>query len=82
MIHVLGDILQSVGVLIAALLIYFFGQDKDDEGHIKWTFWQYMDPGCTYLFSVLVLFTTFGVAKECLKVLMEATPTGIIPYLE
>jgi Co/Zn/Cd efflux system component len=25
MIHVLGDILQSIGVLIAALLIYFFG---------------------------------------------------------
>lgn len=37
---------------------------------------MYADPICTYLFSILVLFTTVGVAKECIKVLMEATPTG------
>jgi len=29
MIHVIGDIIQSVGVLIAALLIYFFGTNAD-----------------------------------------------------
>ena len=27
-------------------------------------------------FNILVLFTTYGVAKECIKVLMEATPNG------
>lgn len=70
MIHVIGDILQSVGVLVAAVLLYFFGDTE------TWTPWQYADPLCTYLFSILVLFTTFGVAKECVKVLMEATPTG------
>jgi zinc transporter 2 len=77
MIHVLGDILQSVGVLIAAILIYCFGRGKDENGNIIWTYWQYADPGCTYLFSILVLFTTFGVAKSCIKVLMEGTPEGI-----
>ena len=46
---------------------------KDDK---EWTLWQLIDPCSTYLFSILVLFTTFGVAKECLKVLMEGTPTG------
>lgn len=76
MIHVIGDILQSIGVLIAALLIYFFGEKKNEKGEIVFSYWQYADPGCTYLFSLLVLFTTFGVAKECLRVLMEGTPTG------
>ncbi|CAD8097237.1 unnamed protein product [Paramecium primaurelia] len=78
MIHVIGDILQSIGVLIAALLIYFFGQEKDENHQIIFTYWQYADPLCTYLFSILVLFTTFGVAKECLRVLMEGTPTNLI----
>ncbi|CAD8113490.1 unnamed protein product [Paramecium sonneborni] len=78
MIHVIGDILQSIGVLIAALLIFFFGQKKDENHQIIFTYWQYADPLCTYLFSILVLFTTFGVAKECLRVLMEGTPTNLI----
>lgn len=35
LIHIIGDIVQSVGVLIAALLIYFFGasDEKTPEGH-------------------------------------------------
>lgn len=78
MIHVLGDILQSIGVLIAAILIYCFGRVKDENDKVIWTNWQYADPGCTYLFSILVLFTTYGVAKSCIKVLMEGTPDGII----
>jgi len=39
MIHVIGDILQSIGVLIAALLIYFFGQEKDENHQIVFTYW-------------------------------------------
>lgn len=61
---------------MAAILIYFFSK-KDENGDIVFSYWQYADPICTYLFSILVLFTTSGVAKECLKVLMEGTPTGI-----
>ncbi|CAD8205443.1 unnamed protein product [Paramecium octaurelia] len=78
MIHVIGDILQSIGVLIAAFLIYFFGQKRDENNQIVFTYWQYADPLCTYLFSILVLFTTFGVARECLRVLMEGTPQNLI----
>ena len=82
MIHVIGDILQSIGVLIAAIMIYSFGRKTNDKGEIIWTDWQYADPCCTYLFSILVLFTTYGVAKSCIKVLMEGTPEGkYINYL-
>jgi cation diffusion facilitator family transporter len=64
-IHVLGDFFQSVGVLVAAVIIYF----KPEYG--------YIDPICTFLFSILVLFTTFTIIKDVLNVLMEGIPKGI-----
>lgn len=64
-IHVVGDFIQSFGVFIAALVIYFK------------TNWIIIDPICTFLFSVLVLFTTFSIMKDALMVLMEALPKGI-----
>lgn len=64
-IHVLGDLVQSIGVFLAALVIYF-----------KPT-WKIADPICTFLFSVLVLFTTLTILKDILLVLMEGTPKGL-----
>ncbi|CAH1153464.1 unnamed protein product [Phaedon cochleariae] len=64
-IHVIGDFLQSFGVFVAAICIYF----KSD--------WMIVDPICTFLFSVLVLITTFAIIKDALMVLMEALPKGI-----
>ncbi|KAJ8736003.1 hypothetical protein PYW08_006659 [Mythimna loreyi] len=64
-IHVLGDFLQSFGVLIAAIVIYFQPS------------WNLVDPICTFLFSVLVLITTFNIIKDTLLVLMEGSPRGV-----
>lgn len=64
-IHVLGDFLQSFGVLIAAIVIYFKPS------------WNLVDPICTFLFSVLVLITTFNIIKDTLLVLMEGSPRGV-----
>jgi len=64
-IHVLGDLVQSVGVFFAALLIYFKRN------------WMIADPICTFLFSVLVLGTTLTILKDILLVLMEGTPKGL-----
>ncbi|XP_013175841.1 PREDICTED: zinc transporter 2-like isoform X1 [Papilio xuthus] len=64
-IHVLGDFLQSFGVLVAALVIYFKPE------------WNLVDPICTFLFSVLVLITTFNIIKDTLLVLMEGSPRGL-----
>ncbi|GMT17368.1 hypothetical protein PFISCL1PPCAC_8665, partial [Pristionchus fissidentatus] len=63
-VHVIGDLVQSVGVLIAAIII-------------KFTDWQIADPICTFVFSIIVLFTTITVLKDIFYVLMEATPTHI-----
>ncbi|XP_053310487.1 proton-coupled zinc antiporter SLC30A2 [Spea bombifrons] len=64
-IHVLGDFLQSVGVLTAAFVIYFKPEYK------------MIDPICTFLFSVLVLGTTLTILRDVLLVLMEGTPKGV-----
>jgi zinc transporter 2 len=57
--------LMSVGVIIAAVIIYF-----KPEFHI-------VDPLCTYLFSIIICFTTFPVFKECILVMLEGTPPSI-----
>lgn len=36
-----------------------------------------MDPICTFLFSILVVITTFAIIRDTLLVLMEGRPKGI-----
>jgi zinc transporter 2 len=66
-IHVLGDMVQSVGVMIASALIWYRPA------------WHILDPVCTIVFACVVLLTTVGLLKEALHVLMEGTPRGIDP---
>ncbi|XP_075546100.1 proton-coupled zinc antiporter SLC30A2-like isoform X3 [Dermacentor variabilis] len=65
LIHVIGDFLQSLGVFVAALIIFF----RPD--------YRIADPLCTFLFSVLVLLSTMAILREALTVLMEGKPSGI-----
>lgn len=48
-VHLIGDLLQSVGVIIAAIVV------------ITKPEWKIIDPICTYLFSLLTLATTIPV---------------------
>ena len=64
-LHVLGDMLMSVGVIIAATIIYFFP-----------ACW-YADPLCTYLFSIIVAYTTIPIIKNIIVVMMEGAPSSI-----
>lgn len=64
-VHVVGDMLQSVGVIIASLIIWKYPGAK------------VADPICTYIFSILVIFTTIPIFKDCMSVLMEKEPSGI-----
>ena len=68
-IHILGDMIQSAGVLIAALIIYFF-QDTHPGVRI-------VDPICTFCFAIIVLCTTFPVSRDCFYVLLESTPRDL-----
>ncbi|XP_018416359.1 PREDICTED: zinc transporter 8 [Nanorana parkeri] len=64
-IHVIGDLFQSISVLISALIIYFKPQYK------------IADPICTFIFSIFVLATTITILRDVLIVLMEGVPRGI-----
>ncbi|CAL8352948.1 unnamed protein product [Merluccius merluccius] len=61
-IHALGDLVQSVGVLIAAYIVRFKPEYK------------VADPICTYIFSVLVLFTTIRIIRDTGLIVLEAAP--------
>ena len=64
-VHILGDIVQSIGVVIAATIISFKPK------------WVIIDPICTFGFALLVSITTYNVIKDCLKVLCEAVPSDL-----
>ena len=64
-VHILGDMVQSIGVISASIIIKFKPE------------WQIADPICTYIFSVLVLMTTVPIFIECVRIVMEATPSDI-----
>ncbi|KAF9575759.1 hypothetical protein EC968_001546 [Mortierella alpina] len=66
-LHVIGDLISSVGVLLASLIIMFKPS------------WTIVDPICTILFSILVMFTTYRLVLDSLGILMEGTPTHIDP---
>lgn len=65
MVHMIGDMIQSIGVIIAAIIIYVKPE------------WTIADPICTFLFSILVLFTTVPIFLDCLRILMEASPSDV-----
>nr|AKN21623.1 slc30a-3 [Schmidtea mediterranea] len=64
-IHVIGDLVQSFGVLIAAFVIYYKPS------------WKIADPICTFIFSILVLCTTINILRDTMNVLMEGTPKSL-----
>jgi zinc transporter 2 len=65
LMNVIGDGIQSIGVIIASLIIYFEPS------------WNIADPICTFIFAVLVLFATVPIFKDCVVILLESTPKDI-----
>ncbi|XP_032590457.1 zinc transporter 2 isoform X2 [Drosophila grimshawi] len=65
MIHVIGDLVQSIGVFLAAVLIKFYPGAK------------YADPLCTLLFSVIVIMTTVQLFRESISILLDAVPRNV-----
>ncbi|MGR3762892.1 cation diffusion facilitator family transporter [Rossellomorea sp. NS-SX7] len=63
-LHVLGDLLGSVGAIAAALLILFFD-------------WGWADPVASVIVAVLVIISGWRVTKDAVHVLMEGTPKNV-----
>ena len=54
--------MSSVGVIIASIIIYFVPTAT------------IADPICTYIFSIIIMFTSMPILKMCINVLMEGSP--------
>jgi cobalt-zinc-cadmium efflux system protein len=63
-LHVLGDAISSVGVIVAALLIRFTGAN-------------WLDPVISALIGVIIVFSGGRVLRSALHILLEGVPEGL-----
>jgi cobalt-zinc-cadmium efflux system protein len=61
--HVLADLLGSLGVIVAALVILTTG-------------WEYADPAVSVLIGLLVLGSSWGILRDSTQILLEGSPPG------
>jgi cobalt-zinc-cadmium efflux system protein len=64
--HVLADLLGSVGVVVAALVVVTTG-------------WNQADPIVSAVIALLVLASSWGVLRDSVSILLEAAPRGVDP---
>jgi cobalt-zinc-cadmium efflux system protein len=62
--HVVADLLGSVGVILAAVVILL-------------TDWAYADPLVSALIGILVLASSWTIVRDSVRVLLEASPPGL-----
>jgi cobalt-zinc-cadmium efflux system protein len=63
-LHVLSDLLGSVGTVAAAVIV-------------RWTGWVAADPIASVIMALLILRGAWGVVRESVDVLLESTPSHI-----
>jgi cobalt-zinc-cadmium efflux system protein len=63
-LHVLGDTLSSMGIIVGGLVMFVTG-------------WYIIDPIISVLIALLILISAYRVTMEAVNVLLEATPRGI-----
>jgi len=63
-LHILGDLLGSIAVLVGG-------------GILWWTHWNPIDPIISLLFALGIVYGSWRVIAQSIKILMESTPEGI-----
>jgi cobalt-zinc-cadmium efflux system protein len=63
-LHLMGDVLSTIGAVIAGVIIYFTG--------LNW-----IDPLVSVFIGFLILWNAWGIVHESIDILMEATPADI-----
>ncbi|KAJ3282012.1 hypothetical protein HDU79_010312 [Rhizoclosmatium sp. JEL0117] len=65
MVHILGDLLGSISILIAALVLVFKPS------------YTFVDPLCTIVFACIIFASSIGLAQQYIMILMETCPGEI-----
>jgi cobalt-zinc-cadmium efflux system protein len=63
-LHMIGDAISAMGVVIAGIIVVCSG-------------WVLADPIVSFLIAGLILWSSWGVLKESVGVLLEGTPVGL-----
>lgn len=63
-LHLMGDVLSTVGAVIAGVIIHFTG-------------WNWLDALVSVLIGFLILWNAWGILRESVQILMESTPADI-----
>jgi cobalt-zinc-cadmium efflux system protein len=63
-LHLMGDVLSTVGAVIAGVIIRF-------------TDWNWLDPLVSVLIGILILWSAWTIVREAIDILMESTPADI-----
>jgi cobalt-zinc-cadmium efflux system protein len=62
--HLMGDVLSTVGAVVAGIVIRFTG--------LNW-----LDPLVSIFIGLLILWNAWGILRESVNILMEATPADV-----
>lgn len=63
-VHLMGDVLSTIGAVIAGVAIYFTGAN-------------WLDPLVSVLIGVLILYNAWGILRDAIDILLEAKPRDI-----
>src|SRR5215211_3626633 len=63
-VHLIGDVLSTVGAVIAGIIIYF-------------TEANWLDPFVSVLIGILILYNAWGILRDAIDILLESTPRDV-----
>lgn len=63
-LHLMGDVLSTLGAVIAGIIIAF-------------TKWNWLDPFVSVLIGAFILYNAWGILKQTIHILLESTPENI-----
>lgn len=63
-VHLMGDVISTVGAVIAGVIIYF-------------TDANWLDPFVSVLIGFLILYNAWGILRETVEILLESTPRDV-----
>lgn len=63
-LHLMGDVLSTIGAVIAGIIIAF-------------TNWNWLDPLVSVLIGVFILWNAWGILRQSIYILLESTPESI-----
>jgi zinc transporter 1 len=69
-LHILGDFLGSIGVIISSVLLLIVDIEKQ-----KWA--KYVDPVVSAILATIILASTIPLVKNCSKILLQSVPDNI-----